>query len=199
MKSMSGPIDCRETTARAPLLAPLPLMLFLAAVSAAAQQTVEPAPSPDALRIVAVEGRELVALPPYGTAPAGGAAQAAAVAVRSFDTASSRVHVVSMDGETFRAAVPLRNPRPWVAFDPARRRFESLQPSIRVELNGGVRLEAVARAVGATKVTVLESLRFAIVELPADLHPADAAARVDAMAGQPVAALRLRGPRIQWR
>ena len=33
-------------------------------------------------------------------------------------------------------------------------------------------------ALGATGITVFESLGFAIVELPEELHPADAVARV---------------------
>ena len=181
-------------------LALLPLALVLAAPPAVAQEALQPAHSPDTLRIVAAEGRELVALPPFGAvASSGTARRAGEVAVQSFDTASRRVHVVSLHGETYRAAAPLRSNRTWLAFDPARRRFESLQPSIRVELTGGVQPGAVARAVGATDVTVFESLGFAIVELPDGLHPADAAARVNAMTGQPVAALRLRTPGIEWR
>lgn len=182
-------------------LALLPLALFLSAAPAAAQEAAETALSRDALRIVAAEGRELVALIPPGAAAIGASARPAfiGVAARTFDTASRRVHEVSLDGETYRAAAPLHGPPAWPAFDPARRQFEWLQPNIRVELNGGAGLEAIARAVGATGVTVLESLGFAIVELPASLHPADAAARANAMAGRPVAALRLRGPPIEWR
>jgi len=86
-----------------------------------------------------------------------------------------------------------------VAFDPLRRTFVALLPSIRVELKECMRIEAVAAEVRATGVTVLESLGFAIVDLPEDVHPADAVASVSNAFGWGVASVRLRGPRIEWR
>lgn len=157
------------------------------------------------LFIVAAEGRDLVALPPYGDAsstaqpalqapPAFGALTAA-----SFQTSSQRIHVVSVGGDTYRAATPLDGPRSRIVFDPARRAFALLLPSIRIELNGDVRLDAVEAALGAVSTTVFESLGFVIVDLPADLHPAEAVERVRALPGQPDAAVRLRRPAIEWK
>ena len=174
-------------------------MTLAVAVPVEAQEPVDRPFPADGLRIVQAEGRNLVALPSYAgsadvlkTASAGFAAQ-------SFEAAERRIHVVTYEGETFRAATPLEGPRSWIAFDPDRRAFASLLPSIRVELDAGLELDAVATEVGATGVTVFESLGFAIFDLPEDLHPADAVARAQALPGQADAAVRLRGPRIEWR
>ena len=75
----------------------------------------------------------------------------------------------------------------------------SLLPSIRVELVEGLRIEAVAAELGATGITVFESLGFAFVELPEELHPADAVARVSSTVDPNVASVRLRGPPLEWR
>jgi len=158
-------------------------------------------------RLVTAEARRLVTMPALPTPPAAPTATlsgepqetAAAVTVETFDTASHRVHVVSVAGKTYKAAAPLEGPRRWLAFDPARRAFAELLPSIRVELGSGVDPKAVAEAVDAVGIEVFDGLAFAIVKLPAHLHPVDAAARIEALPGQPEAALRLRRPRIQWR
>ena len=160
----------------------------------------------DGPRLVTAEARRLVTMPALPTPPVASMAmladepqETAALTVETFDTASHRVHVVSMAGKTWRAAAPLEGPRHWLAFDPARRKFAELMPSIRVELGNGVDPKAVAKAVDAVGIEVFETLGFAIVMLPTNLHPAAAEARIEALPGQPEAALRLRRPRIQWR
>ncbi len=119
--------------------------------------------------------------------------------VRSFETAAYRIHMVTMDGRTYRAATPRNGPRSRLVFDPVRRRFESLLPSIRVELGNGVDLDDMSSAVKAIDVTAFEALGFAILHLPADLHPADAIERLRYLPGQPEVTVRLRGPKIEWR
>ena len=57
----------------------------------------------------------------------------------------------------------------------------------------------MAAELGATGITVFESLGFAFVELPEELHPADAVARVSGTLGPSVASVRLRGPPLEWR
>ena len=110
-----------------------------------------------------------------------------------------RFHEVAFGGETFQAVTPLDGPYSRIVFDPSRRAFVQLLPSIRVESTGGAQLEAIARALGATDVTVFDRLGFAFLDLPANLHPAEAVARVRALPGSPGAAVRLRPPRLQWR
>ena len=174
-------------------------MALAAALPAEAQEPMERPFAADGIRIVEAEGRDLVVLPSY--AGSAGALEPASggFAAQSFEAASRRIHVVTFEGDTFRAATPLDGPRSWIVFDPVRRAFASLLPSIRIELDAGVQLDAVAAEVGATGMTVFGSLGFAIVDLPEDLHPADAVARVRELPGQPDAAVRLRGPRIEWR
>lgn len=156
-------------------------------------------------RVETVEGRQLLILPTSAADPDTGAAvlrtQSASggIAAQSFESPSHRTHVVHVEGATYRAKTPLRGPGAWIAFDPDRRRFESLLPSIRVELAAGEQLDSVVEAVGATDVEVFDSLGFAILYLPSDLHPADAVVLVRGLSGQPDAFIRLRRPRIKWR
>ena len=183
-------------------LAPAGVALIFWAPLAAGQNAAEPAPPNAPVRIVASEGRELVVLPPYRPAPdASRSVQpgAGGLTVRSYETASRRTLVVSLEGETFRAAAPLDGPGSLLVFDPARRAFAELSPSIRIELGEGLDIDAAAAAVGATGIDVFESLGFAILTLPRGLHPADAVSLVRNLPGRPRAAVRLRAPRIQWR
>ena len=187
------------------------IILLLWTQLAAGQNLAEPALANAPFRIVQSEGRELIVLPPYRPAPganrseqpdAGGLAVqpgAGGLAVQSYETASRRLIAVSLEGETFRAAAPLAGPGSLLVFDPARRAFAELSPTIRVELGEGLDVDAAAAAVGATGVEVFESLGFAILTLPRGLHPADAVTVVRNLTGQSGAAVRLRAPRIQWR
>lgn len=144
-----------------------------------------------------VDGRELMILSPADSRAAPLASPA--VSIESYETSSRRIHAVSYGGRTFKASTPLDGPWSLIAFDTAQRKFVHLLPSIRVELDYGTDLDAVAEALNAPEVTVLESLGFAIVRLPGGLHPADAVARVENLNGDPRASMRLRRPRIQWR
>lgn len=148
---------------------------------------------------ISLQGRELIRLASEGDGAAIEITAPGGLMARSFETAEYRIHEVTMEGRTFRAATPLSGPRSRVVFDPVKRRFDSLLPSIRVELNKAIDLDAVAGAVNATGMTVFESLQFAIVHLPANLHPADAIERLRFLPGEPKAAVRLRGPKIEWR
>ena len=151
------------------------------------------------LRVTAAADREVIVLSSDADPSAAARPGLGGVTAQSYATASQRIHVVVFEGETFRAATPLDGPRSRIVFDPARRTFVPLLPSIRVALDDGVALDALAAALGATDVTVFESLGFAIVELPDALHPADAVAQVADLLGRPAASVRLRGPRIEWR
>ena len=152
-----------------------------------------------AASIAAAGGREVIVLSPLSASQAAAPLEVAGFAAQSHETATRRIHVVSYQGETFRAATPLDGFGSRIVFDPVRRTFVPLLQSIRVELGGGVPIDAIAIEVGATGFTVFESLGFAVVELPEDLHPADAVARVTSAFGGGVASVRLRGPRIEWR
>lgn len=152
-----------------------------------------------AARIAAAGGREVIALSPLSASQAVTPLDVAGFAAQSHETATQRIHVVSYQGETFRAATPLAGSGSRIVFDPMRRTFVPLLQSIRVELGGGAPIDAIATEVGAAGITVFESLGFAIMELPEDLHPADAVARVSSAFGAGVASVRLRGPRIEWR
>lgn len=118
---------------------------------------------------------------------------------QTLETANHRVHVVELDGETFAALVPLDGPSPRIVFDPARRSFARLLPSIRVETTDAAQLDTIATALGATGTTFFEPLGFAIVQLPPALDPLDAVARVNALLSRPAATVRIPPPPVKWR
>ena len=150
-------------------------------------------------RITAAGGREVIVLSAQAGLRAVAQVGFPRIDAQSHETATQRIHVVTVEGETYRAATALDGPGSRIVFDPVRRTFVPLLPSIRVELTEGVQIEALAARVEAVGVTVFESLGFAIVDLPEALHPADAVARVSNAFGANVASVRLRGPRIEWR
>ena len=196
--------ECRIADAgrrQALLSAGLLLLLVLGGpISEAADDTV----AADGFHVVVSEGRELIVLdlPRMASSaqslssddPAG-----AGFSARSYENGSQRIHVVTHDGETYRTVTPLEGPFSRAVFDPTRRRFGLLLPSIRIELGENAQPEAWADAIGAVGVTVFERLGFAIFHLPADLHPAEAVARARDLPGQPVAEVRLKAPRIDWK
>ena len=157
----------------------------------------------EAVPVVVAEGRTLAVLRAADETgvgrPSSLAVASATAAARSFETASHRIHEVAVDGEIYRAATPLEGPRSRIVFDPVRRKFASLLPSIRLELGTDVDAEAVGDAIGALQVTVFMRLGFAVLDLPGDLHPADAVDRVRQLPGRAEASVRLRGPPLEWR
>ena len=178
------------------------LVAILSTLPANGQDAAEQALPGNRLDAIVAEGRELVLLPPYeqmSDGPQGAQSPVGGLSVQSFPTATQQTVVVSFEGKTFRAALPLDGRRTQLAFDPARRAFVELSGSLRIELDEGVDLDAVTDAVGATRIAVFESTGFAIVGLPEDLHPAEAVSRVRNLPGRPDAAVRLRAPRIRWR
>lgn len=125
--------------------------------------------------------------------------QAGLVTGSSYETRSLRVHVVHCAGAIYRAATPLEGPYSRIAFDPMRRSFMRLLPSIRVELSSERQLESAKSALGAEKADFFAKLGFAIIYLPDTVHPLDAIADLAEGPGRHKATIRLSGPRIKWR
>ena len=171
----------------------LPWLMLLFAAAANAQPSAFQEP-----RIASAQGRDVLVLT---SAPGATLVDSAfgPLAARTYDTSSRRMHEVFVDGASYRASTPLQGPASRIAFDPSRGSFVELLPSLRVELGDGAPLQAVVEAIGAVRVTRFDSLGFAIVELPDDLHPADALARLAQLPEPPAATLRLRGPDLEWR
>lgn len=155
--------------------------------------------SADGFGVRSVEGRQVIVLASGNSSPESAAHSSRTFDVQSFETATRRKHIVTFNGRTYRVSTPLEGPWSLVVFDTDRRKFASLLPSIRVELEGGVDLNSIAKTLDARDVTVFDSLGFAFVDLPEGVHPADAVDRVHNLNGQPRAAMRLRRPRVQWR
>ena len=188
------------TTGRVIWLPACAMLLLAQAVRSQGEAHLEPV---DAFHIVVAEGRTLAVLHASdetgGRQPSSHSMASVRIAGRSSETTEHRIHEVEVDGEVYRAATPLDGPRPRIVFDPTRRTFESLLPSIRLELGADVDADAVGEAIGALRVTVFRRLGFAVLDLPSDLHPVDAVERVWRLPGRPQASVRLRGPPLEWR
>ncbi len=148
---------------------------------------------------IAVGGHRQVLLLAPDTVTTDTWADALPVRTQTFATATHRVHLVEFEGETFGALTPLDGPGSKIVFDPARRTFARLLPSVRVETSDAAQLDRIVTALGATGATFFESLGFAIVRLPPALHPLEAVARLNALPGQPAASVRLPPPPVKWR
>ena len=171
------------------------LLLVLPALAYAQENRVY---APDRLSVVTAEGRDLVVLTTEMAGSSTVQLTSGGFAARSFETTTRRIHVVEFKGETYRAATPLTGSRSLIAFDPARRTFASLLPSIRVETNERAKLDLIADVLGTDRIKVFKALGFAIVDLPPNMHPADAIVRIQNLPRPPNVAVRLRGPRIKW-
>ena len=148
--------------------------------------------------LASAQGREVVVLP---TEQASGGARPRQGAVNgyAFESGDRRVHVIEFEGEVFRAATPLEGPASRIAFDPSRRTFVPLLPSIRVEVESRDRLDAIAKLFGAARPVYFDPLGFGIIDLPGDLHPLEAIERLKTVSGQARASIRLRRPPLEWR
>ena len=94
-----------------------------------------------------------------------------------------RVYQAFHDGATRTLHVALDAVPRFAAFDPERNRFELLSPSLRVELEDDALLDDVIAASGAIGAKAYPMLGFAIVQLPSQVNPADAAGVVQSLPG----------------
>ena len=184
----------RPSSARKPLLALLGLAIPLAfAIPAAAQEV-----RTHNFVLAAAQGREVVVLP-TGQASGTVRRERGTVYGYAFESGGRRVHMIEFEGEVFRAATPLEGPASRIAFDPSRRTFVPLLPSIRVEAESRDRLDAAAKMLGSANPVYFDQLGFGIIDLPADLHPLEAIERLNTVSGGPRASIRLRRPPLEWR
>ncbi len=109
------------------------------------------------------------------------------------------MHLVEYQGQIYKAVTPIHGPMSRILFDPQARKFRAILPSIRVTTNDARALESFVEALGARRATLFKSLGFAIVEIPKDMHPLRAVAKLQTLPSRPEARLRTRGPRRQWR
>lgn len=182
------------SSARKLLLAFPGLAIALAfAVSAAAQEV-----RTGDFVLAAAQGREVVVLP---TEQASGSVrqERGTVYGYAFESGDRRVHVIEFEGEVFRAATPLEGPASRIAFDPSRRTFAPLLPSIRVEVENRDRLNDIAKLLGSANSVYFDQLGFGFIDLPEDLHPLEAIERLKTVSGPARASIRLRRPPLEWR
>ena len=148
--------------------------------------------------LAATQGREVVVLP---TEQASGTVrqERGTVYGYAFESGGRRVHVIEFEGEVFRAATPLEGPASRIAFDPSRRTFAPLLPSIRVEVESRDRLNDIAKLFGSANSVYFDRLGFGIIDLPGDLHPLKAIERLNTVSAEAKASIRLRRPPLEWR
>ena len=162
-------------------------------MSAEAQESIT-----DEFRIMITDGREVVVLPSAATSTRM-QLELGPISGRSYETTSQRVHIISFDGEVFRASTPLEGKSSRIVFVPSQRKFAQLLPSIRVELEDYAELDSISKAIGAEKATFFEKLGFSIIDLPDAIHPVEAIEQLEKLPEQPKASIRVRGPRVKWR
>lgn len=195
--------DSRRNARRA-ILAGLVAVLCLAApvfgvAAADPPSTAADPPSPPAgFRLAAADGRDVVLLP-AGEASARLRSASGAVLGRSWETGKRRIHEVTLEGRTYRAATPLDGPASRIAFDMSRRRFARLLPGIRVGCASREEADSIGKLARATRTRYLDKLGFAILDLPDTVHPAEAAARVNAELGGDKASVRIRRRNPRWK
>lgn len=148
--------------------------------------------------VVAVSGRNAVLLP-SAEATAWVPSAAGAILGRSYEAGEHRIHELTIEERTYRAATPLDGPASRIAFDVRRRQFVRLLPSIRVECRSRTEAESIARKIGARQTRYLDRLGIAILTLPDTVHPAEAADKVNAQAGRDQASVRFHRRRPQWK
>ena len=165
-----------------------------APVDASASDT----PRMDTPRMATAEGRGVVLLP---VADSTGRVQAPSgpVYASTYETADHRIHEVTFKGRAHRATTPLSGPASRILFDPSRRKFRMLLPSIRVACASRDQADEFARLTRAERLRFFERLGFAILFLPDAVHPAEAAEKVNAASGRETASLRIRRRPPQWK
>ncbi len=105
-----------------------------------------------------------------------------------------RVYRALHDGHMRQMHVAVDGPAQRFAFDPEAGRFREVLSSVRVELGNYDMFQNLVERSGATGGKVYEPLGFAILHLPTDVNPAEAASRIAAMPGVQNATIQLRGP-----
>ena len=104
------------------------------------------------------------------------------------------VYRILHGGVTRTLHVALDAPRPYAAFDPERNRFETLSPSVRVELEDYELLDRIIAAVDGVGGKAYPMLGFAIVELALDANPLDAVHVIETLPGVVDVRLMIEGP-----
>ena len=125
--------------------------------------------------------RPLLVMPSGASAP--GEVYVDGVRIRLAVEGGFRVYEALHAGVTRTLHVPLDAALRYVAFDTARNRFELLAPALRVELEDVDLLDEVIAAAGGTGGKAYPLLGFAIVNLPPQADPVDAADALDAVPG----------------
>ena len=169
---------------------PAALFIFLLMVAAQAVGQGREAP----LQVMRGDGldRPLLVMSTGTSAP--GEAYADGVRFRVAVEGDFRVYQAFHDGVTRKLHVSLDAAPRYAAFDTERSRFELLSPSLRVELEDYGLLNEVIATCGGTGGKAYPMLGFAIVQLPAQENPVDAANAVESLPGVIDARVMIEGP-----
>ena len=169
-----------------------PFMLLL---STAAQAVGQGHDGP--LRVVRWTSQERPVLVMSTGTSAPGEAYVDGVRIRVAVEGDFRVYQAFHDGATRTLHVALDAVPRYAAFDTERNRFELLSASLRVELEDDALLDDVIAAAGATGGKAYPMLGFAIVQLPSQVNPADAAGDIQSLPGVVDAQVMIEGrPRV---
>ncbi len=151
---------------------PMVACALLAAAAGAASQ----APPGAASRVTVAEGGGgAVAVLPARTMPETALNAIDGLAVEVLSEGGNLVYQAEYQGRTHRAYARLDGRSKRLAFNPRRRRFEEVAPSLLVGLAAHQSLDAVVEAAGALSAKAYPALGLALLRLPMDVNPAAAA------------------------
>ena len=167
-------------------------VLYACLLAAAPSLSAESVPTPDILPAQTLEGRVLVM--PFDTSVSGELTVAGGARVSIGVEGDYRVYRALYAGKEHQAHVAIEGPPRRLAFDLKEERFREVLPSLRVELTDYGQFEQIVKAAGGTGGKVYEALGFAIVRLPREDNPAEAAATIGALPGVNSATIQLQGP-----
>ena len=135
------------------------------------------------LRVMRAASLERPLLVMASDASAPGEAYVDDVLIRVEVEGDFRVYEALHDGITRTLHVPLDAPLQYVGFDTERNQFEPLEPGLRVEMEDYGLLDGAVAAAGGTGGKAYPMLGFAIVHLPLEANPVDAADAIEALPG----------------
>ncbi|MCY4199210.1 MAG: hypothetical protein OXF31_05225 [Gammaproteobacteria bacterium] len=105
-----------------------------------------------------------------------------------------RVYRARHKGKDHQVHVALDGPARRLAFDLKEGRFRDVLPSLRIEMDDYADFDTVVAQAGGTGGKIYEALGFALISLPDDVNPAEAAAELSASRSVTSATIQLQGP-----
>ena len=146
--------------------------LSFAALAVASAMTTSVAAQDLAIRTSVVDDDTVLVLASGDSAPLG-AASFGGVDITVSEMFGVRRYRANIGNRTYTASVDAAGSPRWLVFSPARRRFEALSGTVRVELRDNSTLDRLILELGAVRGKAYPALGFALIELEPATNPVD--------------------------